>query len=321
MAELRSWPRRLLDSATENPLIKAGSLFVAILAWLYVQGGQVTEVKVRATVDWNRILPPGLATAEPLPQTVALSVKGSRSATRRAQRGEVSLTADLTKLKAGEHEIETASLEVRGMPPGVSVIGFVPPNVHLVLDEEIPRKVRVKPVTVGEPAEGFIVEKLAIEPTVVEVRGPRVVLSDLFEVPTHPIDVSRLTADLEEPVELDLPFAVERASGPEVRVRVDIEPVVERRSFDDVRLAVMDPAYKTTIQSVDLVLQGPAAAVRAISSDDVAALILLPEEAKATTFEVGYGPKDGARINIVYPSRDEVRVLSVKPPIVEVTRQ
>ena len=321
MAELRPGPRRWLATATENPITKAGSLFVAILAWLYVQGGQVTEVKVRATVDWNHILPPGLATAEPLPQTVALSVKGSRSATRRAQRGEVSLTADLTKLKAGEHEIETASLEVRGMPPGVTVIGFVPPNVNVVLDEETVRKVRVKPVTVGEPAEGFTVEKLAIEPTVVEVRGPRIVLSDLFEVPTHPIDVSRLMADLEEPVELDLPFAVERASGPEVRARVDIEPVVERRSFDDVSIIVRNPGYRTIITTVDLVLQGPAAAVRSIDAEQVAALIVLPDEAKAAKFEVGYGPKDGARINLVYPSMDEVRVLSIKPPIVEVIRQ
>lgn len=319
MAELRPWPRRLLDSTTENPVTKAGSLLVAVFAWLYVQGGQVTEAKVRATVDWN--LPGNLATAEPLPQTVALSVKGSRSATRRAQRGDVTLTADLANLKAGEHDLETASLELHGMPPGVTVTGFLPPNVHVVLDEETVRKVRVKPITVGDPAEGFTVEKTSIEPTVVEVRGPRVVLSDLFEVPTRPIDVSRLTADLEEPAELDLPYAVERASGPEVRARVDIEPVVERRTFDDVAIIVKNASYRPTITYVDLVLQGPAVAVRSIDAEQVAAIVILPDEAKAQKFEVGYGPKDGARINIVYPSMDEVRVLSVKPPIVEVTRQ
>lgn len=318
MVEVRPWPRRWLASAIENPFMKLLSLIIAIVAWLYVQGGQVTEAKVRATADWR--LPPGLTTTEPLPQTVAVQVKGSRSATRRAQRADVTMTADLTDLAAGEHSVEIGSLEMTGLVPGVSVTGYAPSSVRLVLDSQSARKVRVKPITVGDPATGFSVTKTAIAPSVIEITGPRIVLSDLTEVSTRPIDVSGLSADMDLAAELDLPYGVKLASGSEVRVKIDIEPLVERRTIEKVPLLVQNGAYRTDVTDVDVTVQGPAAVLRAISDGDLTAVVVLPDEPGHQRYDVGYGPTDGPRLDILRNDSDEVKVISVRPAIIQVSR-
>lgn len=318
MVEVRPWPRRWLTAALENPFMKLGSLFIAVIAWMYVQGGQVTEAKVRASVDWR--LPPGLTTTEPLPQTVAVQVKGSRSATRRAQRPDVAMTADLTDLGVGEHSVEIGSLEMTGLVPGVSVTGYAPSTVRLVLDSQTARKVRVKSVTVGDPVAEFSVIKTTIEPSVIEITGPRIVLSDLTEVSTRPIDVSGLSADIESSAELDLPYGVRLANGAEVRVKVDIEPLVERRTIENVPLIVQNSAFRSDLTTVDVTLQGPAAVLRALGAGDVTAMVVLPDPPGRARYDIGYGPTDGPRLEILRNDSDEVKVIAVRPAIIPVAR-
>lgn len=306
------------DAVLANPVAKLGSLFIALVAWMYVQGGQITEAKVRVPVDWQ--LPRDLSPVEPLPQTVSVLVSGSRSATRRAQRGEASLTADLSAMDAGEHTVDLASFDLSGLTGGVSVGGFAPSSVRVVLDERAVRKVRVRPTTVGDPAAGFAVHRTSVEPAVVEIRGPRAALADVFEVATRPIDVSTLAADLEEPVALDLPFGLERAGGAEIRAKVDIEALVESRTLEGVPLLVRNPAYLSATATVAVVLQGPKTKLRSLRPEDITAFVELPDGAKAQRFEVGYGPTSGARVRVVYPDMDELQVVSIHPAVLEVQR-
>lgn len=317
--EYRQGPRQFLTRMVAHPVQKLASLLLAIGAWWYVQGGQVTEVKLRAAIEWK--LPPGLATTEPLPQSVTLSLKGSRSAIRRAQHAEVHLSADLSEIQVGEHTVELASLDPQGLTQGVNITAWSPSSVRLVLDEESVRKVRVKLVTVGDPPSGYSVIRSSIEPGVVEVKGSRIVTSQLLDVSTKPVDVSGLMGDFDAPVELDLPWGVEPAGGTQVRCHIDVEPVVERRVFEDIPLVVRNSAFGSTTTTVSVTLQGPTAELRAIDPTQVAALVELPDDAIRSRYEVAFGPKEGVRIAVVHPAMDAVRVLSVRPSVIEVSKR
>jgi hypothetical protein len=312
----------ILRDLVANPTYKLLSLAIAVGAWMYVQSGQLSDAKVRAVIEWK--LPPGLSTTEPLPATVMIGVQGTRSATRRAQRADVTVSADLSDAEVGEHVLEFGSLEVRGLPPAVHAVGFSPSAVRMVLDEQAVRKVKVQPVTVGDPATGYSVLAVTVEPAVIELRGPRVVMSDLRDVSTKPIDVSSLTADVEAPVELDLPWGIAPASGDPVRVRIDVEPVLEQRTFEGVPVIVQVPGFGPSVPSVQVVLRGPAGALQDMDPDSVFAIARLPDapSPSRSSYDVAWGPPDGPRLEVVFPGDPAViQVTAVRPGRVEVVRQ
>jgi hypothetical protein len=312
--------RGVVDDIVANPFYKLLSLAIAVGAWLYVQGGQTTDVKVRAAIEWK--LPQGLATTEPLPATAQIAVRGTRSATRRATKADVRLTADVSDADVGEHSLDLASAEITGMPQGVSITGFSPSTVRIVLDTLSTRKVKVVPVVVGDPADGYSVVSTVVDPPVLNLVGPRILVSDIVSVSTKPIDVSGLAADVDQPVELDLPWGLEPQGGVLPRVKVDVEPVMEARIVDGVPVVVFggDGVWFANTPTVQVTLQGPASEVRNIGPDDMVVYAHLPDEPARPRYDVTFGPREGPRLSVVHPGGDEVRVKAVRPAVVEVTR-
>jgi hypothetical protein len=78
----------LLDTMKSNFTLKALSLCLALLLWLFVSAGRESETSLTVPVQLNNI-PPGLAVAAPLPPTVNFRLRGTKiqlwkySATRR----------------------------------------------------------------------------------------------------------------------------------------------------------------------------------------------------------------------------------------------
>lgn len=309
--------RRILGGIISNPFYKLLSLGIALTAWLYVQGGQLTDVRLRAALEWK--LPPGLATTEPLPASVMLTVKGSRSATRRAQRADVRIIADLSEVDVGEHLVDFSSLDIDGLPPTVAVVGYAPSSARLVLDETTTRKVKVTSIKVGDPPRGYAVADVSVEPSVVEIRGPRIVLSDLVEVRTKPLDVSGLTGDAELPVELDLPWGLRVVGGSWLRARVDVEPLVEARVYEAVPVTVRAEGWAPSHDEVQVTLQGPASQLQAIGADDIAVFVHLPDNPARSSYEASFGPKEGLRLSVVHRG-DDVSAVAVKPSVIQVVR-
>jgi hypothetical protein len=305
-----------------NPGYKLASLVFAVIAWSYVQSGQPDEAKVRAALEWK--LPPGLGTTEPLPQTVMVSVQGTRSATRRAERADVRLSADLSDADVGEHSLDFASLEVTGLPPTVSIVGFSPASVRTTLDQEAVRKAKANALIVGDPAPGYRVVSTTLEPHVVEIRGPRILVADLPDVRTKPIDVSNLSGDLDTQADLELPWGLHLATPGGLRAHIDIEPILEGRVMPGVTVVVRGQAvashWTTDVETVEVTLQGPADTLRALTPEALVAWIDLDPNPTRTRYDAAFGPKEGRRLSIGGLPPD-VRVIAVKPPIVEVTRK
>lgn len=307
---LRSW-------VLSNPWTKLASLLLAAAIWLYVQGEEIHEAKVKARISF--VLPPDLLATEPLPMQATLTVRGTRAATRRAQDADVQVPVDLSGLGVGEHGLDLGSFPAQGLPQATEVLAVQPASIRFVLDEVAVRKVRVDPVLVGEPAEGFEIGEVVLEPSVVELSGPRGAMASLREVSTQPIDVSGLRSDVVREVALELPRnVVSDALPPLARI-----PVVSRRGRRELVEIPVDvrgrPDWRVEPAVVSLVLEGPAPTLAGIDPEDVSALVHLPDGPDRGRYEVRLGDAEGARLQIVQPG-EGVSVVSMSPEVLTVVR-
>lgn len=311
---------RLVTALLRHPQYKLLALALAIVAWTYVQGDEVHDTRIRVPVVWT--LPSGLTTPEALPSTVSLHIRGTRAATRRAREADVVLPVDVGGIGVGEHTLSFGDFPPRGLPSGVDVLSTSPSSVRFVLDEVAGRKVSVQPVLVGEPAEDHLIEAVDIEPEVVEIVGPRVVVEPLREIETAPIDVSGITADTVIDVDLDLPRSV-RLVDPGVQPTAEIR-VVRRDTTRVYRAAVVvqggGDVWAVSPSTLTIELRGPSSALEQIEDHEVVAVVRAPESLGAR-FQASWDPAGQGSLRVLHPAGRRVDVEAVEPSTVEVVRR
>lgn len=314
--------RELLLSAArrlvQNAHYKVLAVLIAVGAWWYVQASDLDRTSLRVGVVW--LEPDGLVTTEPLPQSVLLTVDGSRNALRRIDEAGLMLSVDLGAAGAtiGPHDLELSPTDVVGLPPTVSAVEIRPATLSFVLDAIDDRRVPALPVLTGAPREGWTVQKVDVEPAMIDVRGPRTALVGLSGIETGPIDLAELNHDRRIEIPLAPPRGVEVRGPPTVTVSIDVEARVDGRSFDDVPVyvrgrigAVVEPA------TVRVRVEGPAATLRQIRDRDVVTQVYLPEPIQRGTYTVRFGATEGPRAEVVLTA-EEVRVLEVEPSVIRV---
>lgn len=299
-----------------DPHYKLASLGVAILLWMYVQEGQVVDGTTTVRVEWA--LPDGLVAVEPLPGTVSVGVRGSRSAVRRAARSAPTIAVDLTSFGEGDHSVDLSAHPIDGVVQSVTVERISPNDVTFSLDEESSRRVVVEPVLVGTPPAGYDVVAALPEPLVVTIRGPRVSIRSRSEVQTRPIDVSALTDDASVPATLDLPRGIERVDENPLVVKVDIRSRRDRRRIEGVAVLVNGPAGWTAEPgTVAVELEGVASALAAVQASDLVVVANLPTPTARSVYAARFGRTDGAHLRVLHDV-DEVVAVGVDPSSVEV---
>lgn len=295
------------------------SIVLAGAIWLYVQGEEVQEARLMAQIAWN--VPPDLLPEEPLPTSASLTVSGTRSAIRRARGSPVRVVVDLSEMGIGAHEVDLESAAAEGLPSGVEVAAVAPSTVKLSLDEVAVTRVKIEPSRVGDPAEGWEIASVTVEPKVVEVRGPRSATSGLREVFTRPLDVSGLAVTTVRPVELDLPRGVSLASDAPVRARVEVTSRIEERRFEDVQVYVWGAqGWRVSPPRISVLMEGPAVALRSLGSEDVAAFVHLPDPAERDRYEAWLGEESKVRVQVMHPGQGGVKVVAITPPSIVVER-
>jgi len=307
---------RILSFLLEHPLAKLASLLLAGAIWFYVQGEEIHDARVRAEIEWQ--LPPGVMAVEPLPTQVALTIRGTLVATRRARDVPVRISVDLRDAGVGEHGVDLSTATTQGLPSGLEVLNVAPNAVRFVLDEVTTRRAAVSAVLVGEPAEGFEIREVTLDPEVIEVRGPRSAVAGLDAIRTQPIDVSGITETGPRQVVLDLPRGVTLEGLPPV-AQVAVRSRRERRLIEDVPVHVRGHwDWRPEPETVDVTLEGPASTLAAVSAESVVAVVVVPDAAVRQTFDAWWGPQDGVRLEVLHPAGMEAA--AVQPPSVRVTR-
>lgn len=310
--------RQFLGRMVEHPHYKVLAVLLALSTWLYVQGEEVGERRVRAAVTY--LLPPTLAAVEPPPDGVLVTLTGSLNALRRADTSKLAIEVDLreAELAPGVVDVDLARYALANLNPSLAVVETAPETLRFEVDELVTRRIEVEVDTVGEPRATYAVARVQVEPPTVELSGPRKVLAALEQVATEPVDVTDLRHDKRFAAPVLPPPGVTVLGEPTVEARVDIEPLVERRRVQRVPVLVRGHLDWTVEPStVDVRLVGPAAALRSIGDKDLVVWVDVDDDAPAGVVEGTWGRPGPARPTVLVPS-DQVSVAGIEPGTIRV---
>ncbi|MDQ7030683.1 MAG: diadenylate cyclase CdaA [Ardenticatenia bacterium] len=169
-------------------------------------------------------------------------------------------------------------------PPRVEVLVSIRPQLNT-------RELNIFVPLVGEPAEGYWVSQVSVQPSKVTVRGSPTVLETLGGfINTQPVDISGASDTLTRNVPLDLPFGLV-ALSPEgrpvgvVEVTVLVEPRRVTRSIRrPVELINAVPETSVAPPEVAVLLTGPQPILDAIAEDPSLVRVLLQPPREPGTY-------------------------------------
>jgi YbbR domain-containing protein len=158
---------------------------------------------------------------------VNIRVRGTNAALRRLSVAELEYPVDLAGAKPGDTEREV-ELAVMSLPRGAQVVSRSPASLEFTLERKSTRAVKVRPDLDGEPAAGFAIGEVVVEPPRVRISGARSEVLRVSEVLTETIDLTGANAPLERKVRA-LPggLHVWLDGAEEVSVRIDVAPLPE----------------------------------------------------------------------------------------------
>ena len=147
----------------------------------------------------------------------------------------------------------------------VSPVDVKPPTARVtipVFSDQKSRTLRVNPVITGNPAAGFEIESVTVDPQVKLVAGDAEDLAKLDEVDTEPIPMAGVSTDQTVDVGLALPTGIVAVKDDPVRVTIKLRPVTGTRTFSaGLQLVGANNTltYKLSVESVLVTIGGSVA--------------------------------------------------------------
>lgn len=179
------------------PLQFMVSLFAAFLLWYVLAGQRGEEISVRGVRAQLTLvnMPRDMVLTSSVPDTVAIQLRGPLS---RALDPRVPLEVllDLSDARPGTNSYSINVSDIR-LPPEVEVVGVEPAAITLELERQLTRNLPLRPVIEGQPAPGFVLGEVRIEPSVITVQGPEGKLTVLDHIPTSSFSVEGATGPVE----------------------------------------------------------------------------------------------------------------------------
>jgi YbbR domain-containing protein len=212
--------------------IQLGTLFlsamIAMVLWVMAHGTSSIEHSVDVPVVFDRV-PDELVITGHSADAVNIRVQGSRAALRNVRDSKLEYRVDITDARPGPavYEVDTSTVE-EDLPRGARIVSRSPSSIEVSLEQKGRKSLRIRPDVEGEPAAGFVVSSIQVQPTHVWVTGARTDVLRLSEVVTEPIPIAGIEAPLERSVRLSLGSDhVWREKDGEVIVRIQIDPQPE----------------------------------------------------------------------------------------------
>jgi len=259
-----------------NFWLKAVAVGIATLLWVAVGGEKIVERSLRAPLEFQN-LRPDLELVGETPSTIDVRVRGTSTSLGRLAQGDLKAVLDVATARPGRNQFHVSPDNVVA-PFGVEVSYAGPATVPLVFERLVRRQLPVKADVEGQPAPGYEVRRVTVEPASVEVEGPESALRDLAEVTTDPIELTASAALVRESVRVGIPNSEARLRVPEnVVVTIDIQPVRTERTIGSipVRMPRLRPGLRaqSTPSTIAVTIRGDDAVLRNLASGAVEAFV------------------------------------------------
>jgi YbbR domain-containing protein len=222
------------------------------------------------------VVPDGLEIGEPVLSQEEVQVRGASSVVGLIDRAVARIRIDASGIDFN-NAVNLVAVDVAGQEVGAGLVDLEPETVSVQIDvqpTETTGTFPVRPDISGTPAPGFALESLAIDPSLVTLRGLPDVLAGINEVLTDPLSIDGISSDQAFETGLVLPEGTRLADGSgasAITVTAGIAPSVSSRTFV-VGVACQgagDNACLPAIDQLTVTLSGPGGTLSGLSAGDV----------------------------------------------------
>jgi YbbR domain-containing protein len=246
------------------------------MLWFGVSGDETVERGLRVPLEFLQF-PAGLEMMGEAPSLVDVRVRGASSTLSHLGPGDIVAQIDLRNAGIGRRLYQLTPEQVR-VPFGVQVVQVIPPSIGVSFEPSAAKQVPVTPAVEGEPAPGYVVGTVTVEPSTVEVVGPRSAVEQVTEAVTEPVSVAGARQQVTDGVTVGFLDAALRLKSPRLaQVRVEILPGPVERTVRErpVHLMNIDSHLVARAEptAVDVVLRGSSEGVNRVNVDEVVAAI------------------------------------------------
>jgi YbbR domain-containing protein len=297
--------------------LKVVALACASLLWLTVAGEHVVERTLRVPVEFRNIPPPLEVVGDP-PESVDVRLRGSSALLSRLDPGEVVAVVDLQQARPGSRLFHIRNGEVRS-PYGVEVAQVIPGTLGIELERTARRMVPVIVPTDGEPAPGFVVGPITVEPSMVEIAGPESRVKKVSNASTEPISVTDAHDNVRDVVAVGvIDSAVRLVKPQDVTVIVDVMPAPVERELRGVLVRARNlggglAAAQIVPGSVTVAVRGRREALAGVRADTVDAFVDLAGLGPGQyNLRVQVDPSQSFGVREITPAVVDVRIRAIK---------
>ena len=258
----------LLRIFVDDIAIKVLSMVLAVTLFVLVRNDKDAQsgayVKVIYTLPEDRVL-----VSDSVPE-VKVSVRGPWTKLQHLDRTLEPIHIDLTKVHTPDVRIDEDEIK---LPAGVRVSSIVPSEVHVEFQPRVTRDVPVQPILEVQPADGYRVARVSADPTRVRVDGAKSAVDEIERVPTRPLRITDARGPVKGEVALEAPPLHTRfADSTTVSVRVDVQPAMVERTFDELPVKIIGLTHMdATLEpaAARLVIRGPSPLIGDVSDKTV----------------------------------------------------
>jgi diadenylate cyclase len=211
------------------------SIVLALVLWSMAHGTASTEESYDIPVVFKGISEQ-LVITDKSASEVNIRVLGTRAALRNIKVSKLEYPVDVSGGKPGPAVYEVDVSSRLDLPRGAKIVSRSPSQIKVRFERRGRKSVRVRADLEGEPAAGFRVSGVEVEPPRVWLVGARSTVLRLSEVVTETVDVTGLAESTERDVKLSLGGShVWMENNQPVRLRIAVEPVEDDGGASEVR--------------------------------------------------------------------------------------
>jgi YbbR domain-containing protein len=252
-------------------------------------------------------VPEGLNIGPPQTEPSTVTVRGASSRVDAVTAVVARIAIDASALNV-DREVALVAVDSNGnQVPNVDV-DPERARVRIAVARQLAnRTLPLVPATTGQPAVGYRITSVTVEPLVVTVSGEDAIVSQLETAQTEPIDVSGRDSDLEASVRVALPTGVSVAGSDSVRVVISIGQDTGTRTFQ-VGVKVDGTHFEGATLSIDppqvnITLGGPISTLSSIDGSQLVATALTAQAAPDGTVPLDFTPPQGTEVIAIIPDR------------------
>lgn len=261
----------------------------------------------------------GYEWGDPIVSPVTATVTGPEALAEQVVVGEVTVY-----LRSADSQVE----RVQGITPQNDRNQFVSglqiePKLARVVVPITPwrgrKEVAIRPNWDGQPAVGYRLGAIDVDPSTIIVLGENDVLGQIPGfVETEPMEIEGATEAISEQLQLVLPEGVTAIGGDSVTVSASVIPIeggATLKREPEVENLGLELKSSVALQSVDVILRGPLSQLEELSEEDVRVLLdlegLLPG---SHIVQPHVELPEGISLEGVLPETVEVTISSLVPP-------